>query len=66
MAAGDCAGRLVLPGSAGPERAMETYRAGRLGHALRASDAQGCLVAPHQELRVAARSCPVAAVTMVP
>ena len=66
MAAGDCAGELVLPGAARPERAMETYRAGRLGHALRASDARGCLVAPHPELRVAVRSWPVAAVTMVP
>jgi hypothetical protein len=66
MAAGDCAGKLVLPGTGGPERATETYRAGRPGHALRASDARGCLVAPHQELRVVTGSCPVAAVTMVP
>jgi hypothetical protein len=66
MAAGDCAGKLVLPGAAGPERATETYRAGRPGHALLASDARGCLAAPHRELRVATRSCPVGAVTMVP
>lgn len=37
MAAGDCAGRLVTPGAGGPERATEIDRAGRLGHALRAS-----------------------------
>ena len=66
MAAGDCAGRLVLPGAPGQKRAAETYRAGRPGHALRASDARGCLIAPHQELRMVTRSCPVAAVTTVP
>jgi hypothetical protein len=62
MAAGSCAGRLVLPG---PPRATETYRAGGTGYALRASDAVGCLAAHHLESREVTRSCPVAAATGV-
>jgi hypothetical protein len=47
-------------------RATQTYRAARPGHAVLISDTQACLARRHMEVKEVPGSCPMMAVTVVP
>ena len=57
---------VLAPGAVSQDRATQTYRAARPGHALLVSGTHGCLAFRHKELKEVPGSCPVVAVTVVP
>jgi hypothetical protein len=57
---------VVLPGAISPDRATETYRAARPGHAALASHTWACLVVRHRQSREVTGNCPVVEITVVP
>ena len=57
---------VLAPGAVSQDRATQTYRAARPGHAQLVSGTHGCLAFRHKELKEVPGSCPVVAVTVVP
>ena len=57
---------VLAPGAVSRDRTTQTYRADRPGHAVLVSDDVRCFVVSHPEIKQAARTCPVIAVTVVP
>jgi hypothetical protein len=56
---------ILAPGAVSQNRATQTYRAARPGHAVLISDTQACLAHRHMEVKEIPGSCPVLAVTVV-
>jgi hypothetical protein len=57
---------VLVPGAVSRDRATQTYRAARPGHAVLVSGAVRCFVIGHPEFQHVARTCPVIAVTVLP
>jgi hypothetical protein len=57
---------ILSPGAVSQNRATQTYRAARPGHAVLISDTQACLARRHMEVKEVPGSCPMMAVTVVP
>ena len=57
---------VLAPAAVSQDRATQTYRAARPGHAVLIPDAKACLALRHREVKEIPGSCPVVAVTVVP
>ena len=57
---------VLAPGAVSQNRATQTYRAARPGHAVLISHTQSCLAHGHMEVKQVPGDCPVMAVTVVP
>jgi len=57
---------VLAPGAVSQDRATQTYRAARPGHAVLISHTQSCLARGHIEVKQVPGDCPVMAVTVVP
>ena len=57
---------ILAPGAVSQNRATQTYRAARPGHAVLISHTQSCLARGHIEVKQVPGDCPVMAVTVVP
>ena len=57
---------VLAPGAVSQNRATQTYRAARPGHAVLISHTQSCLARGHMEVKQVPGDCPLMAVTVVP
>jgi len=57
---------VLAPGAVSQDRATQTYRAVRPGHALLVSGVRACFAYRHREVKEIPGSCPVVAVTVAP
>jgi len=57
---------VLVPGAVSQDRATQTYRAARPGHALLVSGVRACFAYRHREVKEIPGSCPVVAVTVAP